>query len=609
MMSDTRKAFITRYLASLKERSRAEASGTKWGVDWVAYNLGLVLFGKPVRLPFIRQAGDEMAKSKDGEAEFGVDVSFLSTDEKQLVVLVLKDEELTYKNWFDAGFEKDLRRATYPDLDAAGLEKLESVRIILAYNSDERQTGVEQYDRFVGGQPTTLRDSINLTYERWNLSELVDLTLKHLLNPALLPQTFFGQLTYLSAQFSELEHGSEAWEAQLVPGWHRFVNDVLAQGSSERGVALLPVALIILREHGTANKSFETGWIELVEIAALAMWKKSLASEDPQLQARVIDFWNSFYIQELFRFYSTHIEALATENAIDQIAGAAYVGAVAAGAMAHWHLGRIGILAYSLTERRGDEEEGSNKARRAASHEISNWVVRLLNANQSGYRPLLDIHHIEWFLATHTLVRAGRAHEIKPLLKELAERLYLRRTEHSELPFLDGSNSLDNVFEHVATMGEDSQIVVGSSAFVLMLLELSFFMPTKERAAMVAFIHSHLVLGVEGDGEDAKFKDLHLVSWIPPSDWTSKVLDGTVEDGEEVTIGPFTNDRNADGEVIANGLRSLVQQMRATSDFPEQQPVPMAALILACIRYRSPLPPELWRRHAFPEEKFEPVEV
>lgn len=607
-MNDVRKAFVTQYLVSLMERTRSEKSGTKWGIDWVVYNLGLALYGKPIRLPFIRQAGDTTAKTKT-EAEFGTDVSFISEDGSELVVFVLKDEALTYKTWITNGFEDDLRRATSPDLNAAGINSVRSVRIVLAYNSDEDQNGVASFDRFVGNQSKTLRDSVALSFERWNLSELVDLTLKHLLNPSLLPQTFFGQLTYLSAQFSELMHGSEAWEAQLVPGWHRFVNDVLAQGSSERGVALLPVALIILREHGATNKSFETGWIELVEIAALAMWKKSLASEDPQLQARVIDFWNSFYIEELFRFYSTHIEALATENSIDQIAGPAYVGAVAAGAMAHWHLGRIGILAYSLTERRGDEEEGSSKAHRQALHEMSNWIVRLLNANQSGYRPLLDIHHIEWFLAAFALLHAHRAEEIKPLLQELAERLYLRRTGHSKLPFIDGSNSLDNVFEHVTTMGEDSQIVVGSSAFVLMLLELCFFMPAKERQTMLAFIHSHLVLGGEGDGEDAKFKDLHLVSWIPPTDWTHKVLEGTVEDGEEVTVGPFTKDRNADGEVIADGLRNLVEQMRAASSFPGHQPVPMAALILACIRFRSPLPTELWRRLAFPVEQLEPVEA
>jgi hypothetical protein len=158
-------------------------------------------------------------------------------------------------------------------------------------------------------------------------------------------------------------------------------------------------------------------------------------------------------------------------------------------------------------------------------------------------------------------------------------------------------------------MGEDSQLVVSSSAFVLMLMELSFFMPHDERADMLAFIHSHLVLGSEGTGEGPKTKPLHLFSWTPPSDWARKVLDGFVEDGDVATIGPFTNDRNAEAGVIENGLRSLVDQMRATSSFPDRQPVPMAALILASIRHRSPLPPELWRRHAFPVQQLESVKA
>ncbi len=606
-MSDIRKAFVTRYLGSLMERSRTEKSGTKWGIDWVVYNLGLVMYGKPIRLPFIRQPGDSMAKSKT-EAEFGTDESFLSADGKELIIFVLKDEALTYKTWISNGFEDDLKRATYPDLDAAELSEVKSVRIILAYNSDEDQNGLTAYERFVSNQPRSLRDTVTLCYERWNLSDLVDLTLQHVLNPALLPQTFFGQITYLSALFAELRHGSDAWQAQLVPGWHRFVEDVLSQGSGERGVALLPVALIILREHGSANKSFETGWLELVEIAALALWRKSLLSNDPRLQAQVIDFWNGFYVQELYRFYSTHIEVLSTENSIDRIAGPAYVGAVAAGTVAHWHLGRLGLLAYSLTERRGGDENGMVQARRALLHEVSNWTVQLLNANHAGYRPLLDIHHIEWFLTVFTLFQARRQRELNPLMRELVERLYVRRREHSELPFLDGSNSLDNVFEHVATMGEDSQIEVGSSAFVLMLMELSFFLPKEECTEMLAFIHSHLVLGAEGTGDGPKMKSLHLVSWIPPSDWAQGVLEGDVEDGEAVTIRPFSNDHNVNGEVVANGLQNLIRQMRAVSGFPDQLPVPMAALILACIRYQLPLPPELWRRHAFPVGQLEPVE-
>lgn len=52
------KSFVTYYLQSLSERTRREKKGTKWGIDWVAYNLGLAMFGKPVRLPFLRSGAE-----------------------------------------------------------------------------------------------------------------------------------------------------------------------------------------------------------------------------------------------------------------------------------------------------------------------------------------------------------------------------------------------------------------------------------------------------------------------------------------------------------------------------------------------------------------------
>lgn len=607
-MSDVHKAFMTGYLGSLLERSRSEKSGTKWGIDWVVYNLGLVRYGKPIRLPFLRRTDDDVAKSKT-EAEFGVDLAFLSDDRNELVIFVLKKDPLTNKTWVKKNFDEDLRKAVCPDLGLEGLEEVRSVRIILVYNNDDDQAGVRLYNNFVAGVPKEIRKGVGLDHDRWNLSELVEQIFRHLLTPALLPQSFFGQLNYLCAQFAEIRHGSEPWVAQLVPGWQRFVEDVLTQGSRERGVALLPIALIILREHGSENKSFETGWLELVEIAALALWRKSLASDDARLQARVNDFWNGFYIQELFRFYSTHIEALATENSLDQIAGYSYVGSVAAGAVAHWHLGRIGVLSYSLRARHGSEEVGETQAQQEALNEISTWTVRILNANHAGYRPLLDIHHIEWFLTTFTLICAGRRHEIKPLFQRLIERLHLRRMERSELPFLDGSNSLDNVFEHVATRGEDSQLVLDSSAFVLMLMELSFLMADVERDEMLALIHSRLVIGFEGSGEGPKSKPLHLLSWSPPTNWAVAVLNGFANGGITTVSGPFTNDRDGEAGIIQTSLQSLVVQMRATGISPDPQPVPIAALILASIRHRSPIPAELWRQHAFPMKQPESVEV
>lgn len=187
MNTDLRKSFVTYYVESLLERTRQEKSGAKWGLDWLVYNLGLELFGKPVRLPFVRTADGEYSKSKS-EAEFGVDLAFLSENRQELTIFVLKDEPLTNRSWTDAGFSRDLDMATKPDLDAEGLSAVTTVTVILAYNKDEEQNGIKAYENFVSNANPLLRGRVALQIRRWNLSELVERTLQHLLTPALVPQ-------------------------------------------------------------------------------------------------------------------------------------------------------------------------------------------------------------------------------------------------------------------------------------------------------------------------------------------------------------------------------------------------------------------------------------
>ena len=228
----------------------------------MVYNLGLARFGKPVRLPFLRGGDSGFPKSKV-EAEFGIDLAFLSEDALHLTIFVLKDEPLTNTTWTRNDFDRDLRMAMTPDLNAEGLEDVAAVTVILAYNKDDQQNGIEVYNRFVATAPNSLRNGIALRFWRWNLSELVEQTTGHALSPALLPERFFGQLSYLSAQAADFPHGSDAWTQQLVPNWRRFIDDVLAETTGVRVSALIPVALIILRQQAESNESIETGWIDL----------------------------------------------------------------------------------------------------------------------------------------------------------------------------------------------------------------------------------------------------------------------------------------------------------------------------------------------------------
>lgn len=601
MTPDLQKTFLTNYLLSLKERTRIEATGPKWGIDWVIYNLGQVIYGKPVRLPFVRLPDGAGLKSKT-EGEFGVDVGFIDDDSKTLTVFVLKSEPLTNKTWIGSSFHEDLSKAISPDLRDRSFESIERVEVILAYNRDDYANGIQLFDRFVSSAPKRLADRADLVLSRWNLSDLVDLTLKHLLTPALLPELFYGQINYLSSQVADFKHGSDSWEQQLLPGWKRFVDDALVAKNGERGFSLIPIALIILREHGSSNPSIETGLIDLTEIAAIKMWARSVESDDKNIRFRVVSFWNQFYLTELERFYRSHIGAIATENSIDSSVGSTSVGVVAASVKCYWHIGRIGILSTGLRLLLPDGSDEQKLEKSRLMGECANWMIQLINANESALRPVLDIHHIEVALIAFTFGNASRMSQFGEILPELIQRLFLRRIGFSEIPFLDGYNSLRNVLEQVAMGNVEKLITDKSSFFVLMLMELSCLLDADSRDTLLQQIHRRLVMGAMDSGSQREIVPLDLMSWIPPASWANKVLNGYVDDGETVSLGPLSGNLEADGTELHLELTKLVSQMRAADDFPISTSVPFAALLLACIRHQSPLPPEVWRTSAFPLE-------
>lgn len=605
MTPDLNKAFVTTYLLNLKERTRHEQSGIKWGIDWVIYNLGQALYGKPVRLPFTRQA-EGGVKSKN-EAEFGIDLAFLSADAQTLTIFVLKDEPLTNATWVANGFHEDLSKAITPDLSAAGMEGVTAVLVILAYNKDEHANGVTLFERFVGVAGPKLADRATLSFARWNLSDLVDLTLRHLLTPALLPQQFFGQLNYLCSQIADFAHGSDEWDKQLVPGWKRFVADVLGLEPVPRGISLLPVSLIILRQHGGANDTLETGWIDLIEIAAIAMWRKVVESADENLRLQVAQFWEVFYLNELERFYRGHIQALGTQHAIDQVAHGSIVGAVSAGMIAQWHIARIGILSRGRAETLPQGTSEEKRRKQQALQEIANWLVALINANDSCQRPILDIHHIQLAAMINTMSNAGRLEDFSQVLSSLAQGLFLRRIEKGEIPFLDGHNSLENFFEQVATGTDEKLINTISSYYVLMLLEVTCLFSQKFQDEFLNVFHRRLVLGAMDQGPIGKLTPLHLMSWLPPDDWAKQVLGGYVQDGETVSLGPLSDNPDATPAEIREELTKLVEAMREARKFQDNERVPLSVLVLASLRHQSPLPPEIWRPGAFPVQPAMPA--
>jgi hypothetical protein len=73
-------------------------------------------------------------------------------------------------------------------------------------------------------------------------------------------------------------------------------------------------------------------------------------------------------------------------------------------------------------------------------------------------------------------------------------------------------------------------------------------------------------------------------------------------EGQGVFVAALANSRDATAADLLPSIRNLVAEMRRIGPrlhLPED--IPVAATILASLRHHRPLPPELWRRWAFPE--------
>jgi hypothetical protein len=115
-----------------------------------------------------------------------------------------------------------------------------------------------------------------------------------------------------------------------------------------------------------------------------------------------------------------------------------------------------------------DDEQ--KKVKSDALKRVANWLVSLLNANPAANRPLLDLHHIELFLIWRTLWQLHRTEDIFKWLHALRSNLLVRRAGTVPIPFIEGGNSLDLVFEHVATGEKPPEFSDQSSLLVLSIL-------------------------------------------------------------------------------------------------------------------------------------------
>ena len=603
MENNSFKVFLTDYVCSLLERSRAEKNTTKIGFDWLIYQLALAHKWTPIRLPFFRQAGDTALKTKT-EAEFGVDLSFLLPSQKELYIFVLKDETLTYKNWIKHNFDSDIRRVSAPDLSLQGLESVDSVKIILAYNKDEDQNGIKSYKDLIVTLPRKINDNITLSFERWNLTRIVEEIELHLLSPELLPQHLSEQFRYICSQVKDFNYGTEKWELQLISNWRNFLNVALQGPIDERKLRLIPVALMILTHYRKESPDSYAGWIDMIEWAMLALWsccqELSDTAKDKKFKEIIIKTWLRFYVFELEKYFLEIEPVLTTEHGFSTGKEGSGISAINDSYLAYWHLGRLGILTiapqeFIIGEASENEEFISKIVNRSAD-----WIVRLLRNNPAALRPLVDLNHIELFLIWLILGQAGRKKDISEWLSELESRLLIRRAQKNiSVPFIESRSRMDLVVEHVVKSRRPQEYTDTSSYLLLMILELCFSLSDDARDQLVTRYYNRIIKGVGDDGKPIAENQINLIGWVPPNDWSERILKGSVWNGIAITTGNLES-ITEEKKLLQKNIIDFISEVRQKYPSKIRSDIPKSLFILACIKHRSPLPPEFWRETIFP---------
>lgn len=584
---------------SLLERTRQEKGSLKIGFDWVMFNLAIARDWTPVRLPFIRQSEGGAPKTKP-EAEYGIDMSFLLPSKDTLVILVLKDEALTYSNWTKHNFDSDIRMAAFPDLSQPELAQVKLVQIILAYNKDEDDAGVQAYSNLINGLGSQLANNINREFHRWNLTRITALVEENLMTPDLLPQNLSGLLHYICSQISDFEYESSEWANQLAPNWIHFLEVALSDPLDERKIQLIPVALFVLHRYMKNSRSAEAGWISLIETAMLALWKRFATLQKPQLKQLIEALWISLYLEQLGQYFVRNEGIFKVEHGFQHSKDPAFaLSAIADAVVVFWHLGRLGIYTLGSLELLDPTSKDHQEIRHQLATRSAGVLQECLQKNPAALRPLIDLHHIELFLVWYMLWVSGQTNACHLWLSELEGRLLVRRAGNLGLPFIESRNRLDLVVEHAARNAKPPDYSDRSSYLLLMLLELSFSLPYAERNELIYRYVRRLIKGIGDDGKQMQRQPLDLVGWAPPENWLKRVLGETVGDGTGITLTAFDSEAISE-ESSVKAIEEHVTNSRAKFPFSIPDDLPKAALVLACIRHRSPLPSEFWRSVVFP---------
>ena len=288
--------------------------------------------------------------------------------------------------------------ASAPDLSSKELSLLKEVKIILAYNKDENKTGIDLFNCLTASLGTKIGDGISLSFERWNLTKIIEEVKENLISPDLLPQYLSSLFSYICSQAADFNFGSMEWENQLIPNWKNFIKIILNEPIEERKLRLIPVSLLILYQYKKNTPDSYPGWIDLIEWAMLSLWRCYRSLIDNKFKTIIIEIWIKLYIAELERYFIEISPALTTEHGLHSNRYAMGLTPINDAHIAFWHLGRLGILTLAPQDFGGENDKESESMIAGWVSRSADWLIRCLHMNPSALRPLIDLNHIELFL-------------------------------------------------------------------------------------------------------------------------------------------------------------------------------------------------------------------
>ena len=147
-----------------------------------------------------------------------------------------------------------------------------------------------------------------------------------------------------------------------------------------------------------------------------------------------------------------------------------------------------------------------------------------------------------------------------------------------------GSNSLEAVFEYVATSKKPPEFCDESSVFLTCLMELCLAASADDHDLLLNVIHQRLVLGRGDDGQPLPNREaINLLFWIPPNDWGDRVLSTSLAfEGNCVSIHDGYMWQHEDVESpLSDRIRKFVEQSRKMYPFKRPPWLPASVIILA----------------------------